>query len=62
MRFFKDAGEKQEKADDSDKVKQKEDENIKRKKVKESSKKVSEGKTEDEVVYLTDDDIDDLIN
>lgn len=32
MRFFKDAGEKQEKADDSDKVKQKEDENIKRKK------------------------------
>jgi len=62
MRFFKNAGEKQEKADDSDKVKQKEDENIKRKKVKESSKKVSEGKTEDEVVYLTDDDIDDLIN
>jgi fused signal recognition particle receptor len=62
MRFFKDAGEKQEKADDSDKVKQKEDENIKRKKEKESSKKVSEDKTEDEVVYLTDDDIDDLIN
>ena len=61
MRFFKDAGEKQEKADDSDKVKQKEDENIKRKKEKESSKKVSEDNTEDEVVYLTDDDIDDLI-
>jgi fused signal recognition particle receptor len=62
MRFFKDSGEKQEKNDDSDKVKQKEDENIKRKKEKESSKKVSEDKTEDEVVYLTDDDIDDLIN
>ncbi len=62
MRFFKDAGEKQEKADDSYKVKQKEDENIKRKKDKESSKKVSEDKTDAEVVYLTDDDIDDLIN
>jgi fused signal recognition particle receptor len=61
LRFFKDTGEKQEKADDSGKVKQNEVDNIKRKKDMETSKQVSEDKTEDGVVYLTDEDIDDLV-
>lgn len=47
--------------DNTNKIKQNEDEDIKRKKDKETSKKVAESKNEDELVYLTDDDIDDLI-
>jgi len=61
LRFFKEKDDKQEDQDNSNKVKQNEDENIKRKKDKETSKKVAESKNEDEGVYLTDDDIDDLI-
>ena len=62
LRFFKEKDDKQhEDQDNINKVKQNEDEDIKRKKDKETSKKVTESKSEDEVVYLTDDDIDDLI-
>jgi len=62
LRFFKEKDDKQQEDQDNiNKVKQKEDEDIKRKKDKETSKKVTESKNEDEVVYLTDDDIDDLI-
>jgi len=62
LRFFKEKDDKQHQDQDNiNKVKQKEDEDIKRKKDKETSKKVTESKNEDEVVYLTDDDIDDLI-
>ena len=62
LRFFKEKDDKQhEDQDNINKVKQNEDEDIKRKKDKETSKKVTESKNEDEVVYLTDDDIDDLI-
>jgi len=62
LRFFKEKDDKQQKDQDNiNKVKQNEDEDIIRKKDKETSKKVAESKSEDEVVYLTDDDIDDLI-
>ena len=62
LRFFKEKDDKQDEDQDNiNKVKQNEDEDIKRKKDKETSKKVTENKNEDEVVYLTDDDIDDLI-
>ena len=62
LRFFKEKDDKQDEDQDNiNKVKQNEDEDIKRKKDKETSKKVTESKNEDEVVYLTDDDIDDLI-
>ena len=62
LRFFKEKDDKQQEDQDNiNKVKQNEDEDIKRKKDKETSKKVAESKSEDEVVYLTDDDIDDLI-
>ena len=62
LRFFKEKDDKQDEDQDNiNKVKQNEDEDIKRKKDKETSKKVTESKSEDEVVYLTDDDIDDLI-
>lgn len=62
LRFFKEKDDKQQEDQDNiNKVKQNEDEDIKRKKDKETSKKVTEIKSEDEVVYLTDDDIDDLI-
>ncbi len=62
LRFFKEKDDKQHQDQDNiNKVKQKEDEDIRRKKDKETSKKVTESKNEDEVVYLTDDDIDDLI-
>jgi fused signal recognition particle receptor len=62
LRFFKEKDDKQQEDQDNiNKVKQNEDEDIKRKKDKETSKKVTESKSEDEVVYLTDDDIDDLI-
>ena len=62
MRFFKEKDDKQQEDQDNiNKVKQNEDKDIKRKKDKETSKKVAERKSEDEVVYLTDDDIDDLI-
>ncbi|MDW0286145.1 MAG: signal recognition particle-docking protein FtsY [Nitrososphaeraceae archaeon] len=62
LRFFKEKDDKQDEVQDNiNKVKQNEDEDIKRKKDKETSKKVTESKNEDEVVYLTDDDIDDLI-
>ena len=62
LRFFKEKDDKQqEEQDNINKVKQNEDEDIKRKKDKETSKKVAESKSEDEVIYLTDDDIDDLI-
>lgn len=62
LRFFKEKDDKQhEDQDNINKVKQNEDEDIERKKDKETSKKVAERKSEDEVVYLTDDDIDDLI-
>jgi len=62
LRFFKEKDDKQQEDQDNiNKVKQNEDEDIKRKEDKESNKKVAESKSEDEVVYLTDDDIDDLI-
>ena len=62
LRFFKEKDDKQDEDQDTiNKVKQNEDEDIIRKKDKETSKKVAESKSEDEVVYLTDDDIDDLI-
>ena len=62
LRFFKEIDDKQQEDQDNiNKVKQNEDKDIKRKKDKETSKKVAERKSEDEVVYLTDDDIDDLI-
>ena len=62
LRFFKEKDDKQQEDQDNiNKVKQNEDEDIIRKKDKETSKKVAESKSEDEVVYLTDDDIDDLI-
>ena len=62
LRFFKEKDDKQQEDQDNiNKVKQNEDEDIIRKKDKETSKKVAERKSEDEVVYLTDDDIDDLI-
>ena len=62
LRFFKEKDDKQdEDQDNTNKVKQNEGEDIERKKDKETSKKVTESKNEDEVVYLTDDDIDDLI-
>ena len=62
LRFFKEKDDKQQEDQDNiNKVKQNEDKDIKRKKDKETSKKVAESKSEDEVVYLTDDDIDDLI-
>jgi fused signal recognition particle receptor len=62
LRFFEEKDNKQhEDQDNINKVKQNEDEDIERKKDKETSKKVAERKSEDEVVYLTDDDIDDLI-
>ena len=62
LRFFKEKDDKQQEDQDNiNKVKQNEDEDIKRKKDKKTSKKVTENKNEDEVVYLTDDDIDDLI-
>jgi fused signal recognition particle receptor len=62
LRFFKEKDDKQDEVQDTiNKVKQNEDEDIKRKKDKKTSKKVTENKNEDEVVYLTDDDIDDLI-
>ena len=62
LRFFKEKDDKQQEDQDNiNNVKQNEDEDIKRKKDKETSKKVAESKNEDEVVYLTDDDIDDLI-
>ena len=62
LRFFKEKDDKEhEDQDNINKVKQNEDEDIERKKDKETSKNVAESKNEDEVVYLTDDDIDDLI-
>jgi len=62
LRFFKEKDDKQDEDQDTiNEVKQNEDEDIKRKKDKKTSKKVTENKNEDEVVYLTDDDIDDLI-
>ena len=62
LRFFKEKDDKQQEDQDNiNKVKQNEDEDINRTKDKETSKKVTENKNEDEVVYLTDDDIDDLI-
>ena len=62
LRFFKEKDDKQDEDQGTiNKVKQNEDEDIKRKKDKKTSKKVTENKNEDEVVYLTDDDIDDLI-
>ena len=62
LRFFKEKDDKQdEDQNNTNKVKQNEDADIKGKKDKETSKKVTESKNEDEVVYLTDDDIDDLI-
>ncbi|MGB8163209.1 MAG: signal recognition particle-docking protein FtsY [Nitrososphaeraceae archaeon] len=62
LRFFTEKDDKQhEDQNNTNKVKQNEDPDIKRKKDKETSKKVTENKNEDEVVYLTDDDIDDLI-
>ncbi len=62
LRFFKEKDDKQQEVQDNiNKVKQNEDKDIKRKKDKDTSKKVAESKSEDEVVYLTDDDIDDLI-
>jgi len=62
LRFFKEKDDKQhEDQNNTNKVKQSEDPDIKGKKDKEKSKKVTESKNEDEVVYLTDDDIDDLI-
>jgi len=62
LRFFKEKDDKQQEDQDNiNKVKQNEDKDIKRKKDKDTSKKVAESKSEDEVVYLTDDDIDDLI-
>jgi fused signal recognition particle receptor len=62
LRFFKEKDDKQdENQDNTNNIKQNEDEDIKRKKDKETSKKVAESKNEDELVYLTDDDIDDLI-
>ena len=62
LRFFKEKDDKQdEDQDNTNKVKQNEGADIERKKDKETSKKVAESKSEDEVVYLTDDDIDDLI-
>lgn len=62
LRFFKEKDDKQDEDQDNiNKVKQNEDEDMKRQKDKETSKKVTESKNEDEVVYLTDDDIDDLI-
>lgn len=62
LRFFKEKDDKQDEDQDNiNEVKQYEDDDIKRKKDKETSKKVTENKNEDEVVYLTDDDIDDLI-
>ena len=60
LRFFKEKDDKQQE-DQDNKVKQNEEEDIKRKKDKVTDKKVAESKSEDEVVYLTDDDIDDLI-
>ena len=62
LRFFKEKDDKQhEDQNNTNKVEHNEDPDIKRKKDKETSKKVTESKNEDEVVYLTDDDIDDLI-
>ena len=62
LRFFKEKDDKQDEDQDTiNKVKQNEDEDMKRKEDKETNKKVAESKSEDEVVYLTDDDIDDLI-
>ena len=62
LRFFKEKDDKQQEDQDNiNKVKQNEDEDMKRKEDKETNKKVAESKSEDEVVYLTDDDIDDLI-
>ncbi|MDW3622022.1 MAG: signal recognition particle-docking protein FtsY [Nitrososphaeraceae archaeon] len=62
LRFFKEKDDKQhEDQNNTNKVKHNEDPDIKGKKDKETSKKVTESKNEDEVVYLTDDDIDDLI-
>ena len=62
LRFFKEKDDKEhEDQANINNVKQNEDEDIERKKDKETSKKVAERKSEDEVVYLTDDDIDDLI-
>lgn len=62
LRFFKDKDDKQEEdQDNTTKVKQNEDPDIKRKKDKATRKKFDESKSADEVVYLTDDDIDDLI-
>jgi fused signal recognition particle receptor len=62
LRFFKEQDDKQdENQNNTNKDKQNEDEDIKRKKDNETRKKVAESKSEDEVVYLTDDDIDDLI-
>jgi fused signal recognition particle receptor len=62
LRFFKEKDDKQDEGqDNTNKVKQNEDGDIKRKKDKETGKKVAESKSEDEAVYLTDDDIDDLI-
>jgi len=62
LRFFKEIDDKQQEDQDNiNKVKQNEDEDIKRKEDKGTNKKVAESKSEDEVVYLTDDDIDDLI-
>jgi len=62
LRFFKEKDDKQQEDQDNiNKVKQNEDEDIKRKEDKGTNKKVAESKSEDEVVYLTDDDIDDLI-
>ena len=61
LRFFKEKDDKQdEDQDNTNKVKQNEGADIQRKKDKETGKKVAESKSEDEVVYLTDDDIDDL--
>ena len=60
LRFFKEKDDKQQE-DQDNKVKQNEEEDIKRKKDKVTNKKVAESKSEDEVIYLTDDDIDDLI-
>ena len=62
LRFFKEKDDKQhEDQNNTNKVEHNEDPDIKGKKDKETSKKVTESKNEDEVVYLTDDDIDDLI-
>ncbi|HSA73061.1 MAG TPA: signal recognition particle-docking protein FtsY [Nitrososphaeraceae archaeon] len=61
LRFFKEKDDKQdEDQNDANKFKQNEDDDIKIKRDKETSKKIAESKSEDEVVYLTDDDIDDL--